>query len=113
MNLDAKKKLGEVVRKTRGHRSLREFSRLLSVSPTTVQGWENGDYVPEIDSLVTIATMAGYTVEELIAYVNSREVARPQEIDRIINQIRSLPVSQVATIVKVGTDRLASLAIEG
>ncbi|MDG2990556.1 helix-turn-helix domain-containing protein [Candidatus Synechococcus calcipolaris G9] len=111
MNLEAKQRLGILVRKTRSDRSLREFARLVGVAPTTIQGWENGDYIPEIDNLAKIAALAGLTLEELIAYVENREVIEPKAVDRIVHQIRKLPISEVAIIVKVGADRLASVAL--
>lgn len=108
MNTEAKLRLAEVVRTARGSKSLREFGRLLGVAATTVQGWENGDYTPETYSLIKIAAMAGYSLEELLAHLDGKPVEQPNEVDRILKSISHLPLKQVALIGHAVTDRLAS-----
>lgn len=112
MNLDARERLAEVVKCARGNMSYRAFGKLLGVSGTTVQGWENMSYVPEVDNLAQIAARSGYTLEGLMNYLEGKPVPQPTDLDQILRQIQFMPLQQVARIGHAVTDRLAAAAQE-
>lgn len=108
MDVEAKQRLIEVVKKARGGRSLRGFARAVGVSVTTVQAWESGQFVPERDNLTRIAASAGMSLDELLDRLDGKPVKEP--IDQILEQVRYMPLSQVAEISKAIAERFASAA---
>lgn len=110
MNTEARKKLIEIVKKTRGTLSQRAFAKLLGVSTTAVQSWERGDSVPDTDNLGKIAARAGYTLEQFLAYLESDAIPQSSEFNLIIKQIKYMPLSQVAQIAQAAAERFASVA---
>ena len=111
VDLEAKKKLIEVVKTARGSMSQRAFAKLLGVSATAVQLWEKGDNIPDIGNLVKIAAKAGYTMEELLNYLDAKPLLpETSDLNEIIKQIKSMPLSEVATIAQAAVARLAAAA---
>ncbi len=110
VDLEAKKKLIEVVKMARGSMSQRAFAKLLGVSATAVQLWEKGDNIPDIENLAKIAAKAGYTMEELLNYLDAKPLPETSDLNEIIKQIKSMPLSEVATIAQAAVARLAAAA---
>ena len=110
MNLEARKKLIEVVKMARGSMSQRAFGKLLGVSATAVQLWEKGDTVPDTENLAQIAARAGYTMEELLNYLDAKPLPEPSDVNQILKHIQCMPLSQVAMIGRAVVDRLAAAA---
>lgn len=108
MNLVAKEKLAAVVKQARGSRSYRAYGKLLGVSGTTVQGWENLEYVPERENLAKIAADAGYTLSELILYLDEKPLPSPSSRDRILQQMRRLSKTELVEVMEEGVKLLAS-----
>ncbi|MBW4567618.1 MAG: helix-turn-helix domain-containing protein [Tolypothrix carrinoi HA7290-LM1] len=110
MNTEARKKLIEIVKKTRGTMSQRAFAKLLGVSTTAVQSWERGDSVPDTENLAKIAARASYTLEQLLAYLDGKSLPENSEFSTILKQIKYMPLSQVAQIAQAAAERFASVA---
>lgn len=110
MNTEGREKLIEIVKKTRGSMSQRAFGRLMGVSATAVQAWERGDSVPETENLAKIAASAGYTLEELLSYLDGKPQQHPSDLNQILKQIKFMPLSQVAMIVQAAAERFATAA---
>ena len=110
MDLEAKKKLIEVVKMARGSMSQRGFGKLLGVSATAVQLWEKGETIPDTTNLAKIAAKAGYTMEEVLNYIGAKPLQEPSDLNDIIKQIKSMPLSEVATIAQAAVARLAAAA---
>lgn len=110
MNIESKEKLIEIIKQARGSMSKRAFGRLLGVSATAVQMWEKGVKVPDTENLAQIAAKAGYTLEDLLSYLDGRPIQEPSELSVILRQINNLPLSHVAQILQAAADRLAAVA---
>ncbi|MFH7025127.1 MAG: helix-turn-helix domain-containing protein [Heteroscytonema crispum UTEX LB 1556] len=110
MNTVGREKLVEIVKKTRGTMSQRAFGKLLGVSTTAVQSWERGDSVPDTENLAKIAARAGYTLEQLLGYLEGKALLETSDLSVILRQIKYMPLSQVAQIVQAAADRLAAVA---
>jgi transcriptional regulator with XRE-family HTH domain len=110
VDIEAKKKVIEVVKMARGSMSQRAFAKLLGVSATAVQLWEKGDNIPDIGNLAKIAAKAGYTMEEVLNYIGAKPLQEPSDLNDIIKQIKSMPLSEVATIAQAAVARLAAAA---
>jgi transcriptional regulator with XRE-family HTH domain len=99
------KKLAVAVQEARGDCSQREFSKLLGVSQSTVQQWENGKNVPSLDNLEKIARMKGMLVEDFVAYLYDR--TRGITSKDILDRVEVMPSQDFAQILHVIGDRLA------
>ncbi|MEG5067537.1 helix-turn-helix transcriptional regulator, partial [Microcoleus sp. B3-A4] len=103
-------KLSEIIKTARGTMSQRAFGKLLGVSATAVQLWERGDTVPDTENLAKLAARAGYSLEELLRFLDGKPLSDPLDIQDIVNKIRFLPLSQVALIGKAVAERFAASA---
>ncbi|WP_202798588.1 helix-turn-helix domain-containing protein [Microcoleus vaginatus] len=90
--------------------SQRAFGKLLGVSATAVQLWERGDTVADTENLAKLAARAGYSLEELLRFVDRKPVSDPLDIQDIVNKIRFLPLSQVALIGKAVAETFVASA---
>jgi len=71
--------------------SQRGFGKLLGVSATAVQLWEKGETVPATENLAQ---------EELLNYLDAKPLPEPSDVHQILKHIKSMPLSQVAIIVR-------------
>ncbi len=109
MDLEARKKLADVVKTARGDSmSQRTFAKQLGVSYTTVQLWEKGESIPDISNLANIADRAGYTIEELLNYIGIKPQPNSSDVNQVIKQIKVMPLSEVVIVGRVVMDRLAT-----
>nr|WP_277881681.1 helix-turn-helix transcriptional regulator [Phormidium sp. FACHB-592] len=95
--------------KARGNMSRRKFARLLGVSQSTVQSWENGTNLPSLDNLEKLAQFQGMLVEDFVAYLYGRGPDRStlETNDRdLLEQVGILPSLDVAQLLRVVADRL-------
>jgi transcriptional regulator with XRE-family HTH domain len=113
VNIESREKLIEIIKLARGSMSKRAFGRLLGVSATAVQMWEKGVKVPDTENLAQIANKAGYTLEELLSYLDGKPIQEPTELSIILRQIKHLPLTHVAQILQAAADRLTTLAEAG
>ncbi|MDB9339214.1 MULTISPECIES: helix-turn-helix domain-containing protein [Cyanophyceae] len=110
MDLEARKKLVEVVKMARGSMSQRGFGKLLGVSATAVQLWEKGDSIPDTENLANIAAKAGYTMEELLHYIGVKPMSQSTDANQMVKQIKSMPLNEVAIVGRAAMERLAAAA---
>lgn len=47
--------------------SVHRFAAEVGVSPTAVNSWERGAFMPQTESLIKIARLLGFSIESLIA----------------------------------------------
>jgi len=110
VDLEARKKLIEIVKMARGSMSQRGFGKLLGVSATAVQLWEKGESIPDTQNLANIAARAGYTMEELLNYLGVKPVTESSDVNQIVKLIKVMPLSQVAIIARATAERFAAVA---
>lgn len=111
MNQESKERLSELVKRLRGSFSQKVFAKRLGVTTGAIQAWENAEVTPGSSNLSRIAKEAGYTLEELMTYLEG-EAPAPEinEIEQLINRIATMPPKQLAQIGKVVSDRLVAIA---
>lgn len=110
---EGREQLVEIIKTSRGSMSQRSFAKLLGVSTTAVQLWEKGDSVPDIENLAKIAARSGCKVDELVSRLIDKLVPYetvPEPLAQILKQIKIMPLSEVAIIVRAAADRLATAA---
>lgn len=108
MNDESRKKLVEIIKQARGSMSQRAFGKVLGVSATAVNMWEKGLKVPDTENLAQIAAHAGYSIEQLLSYIEGKPIQQASDLSLILRQINHMPLSQVAQIVQAGASRLAA-----
>ncbi len=110
MNLESRQKLAEIVRKARGEMSQRAFGRRLGVSGTAVRLWEEMQTFPDTENLSQIAHVAGYTLDELMVFLEDNPVQKidPIELSSFLKQLRSLPREQLVKVTKACVEMLAT-----
>ncbi|MEA5594870.1 helix-turn-helix transcriptional regulator [Rivularia sp. UHCC 0363] len=110
MKLEGRKKLSEIARAARGSMSQRAFAKFLGVSFSTVQAWERGDSIPDIQNLAKIAQRAEYSIEELFGDLGIKPASQPSDLAVILRQLNKMPLTDVATIVQAGVARISAAA---
>ncbi|AFY55175.1 putative transcriptional regulator [Rivularia sp. PCC 7116] len=110
MKPEGRKKLSEIARAARGSMSQRVFAKFLGVSFSTVQAWERGDSIPDIQNLAKIAERAEYSIEELFSDLGMKPASKPSDLAVILRQINKMPLTDVAQIVQAGAARISAAA---
>jgi len=109
MNIQAKEKLSTLVKELRGNQSYRAYGKVLGVSGTTVQGWENMTSEPETSNLEHIAKLSGYTFQELLDFLNDRNVKSEIPVERMIRQVRQMSSKELYMLDRAVSDRFYAI----
>ena len=80
------------------------------MTDTAVRLWERGQTFPETEQLSKLAARTGYSLEELISYLEGKPVSSSKDLSDIVEQIRYMPLSEVAEIGKAVAERFAQVA---
>jgi transcriptional regulator with XRE-family HTH domain len=110
MNIKAKQKLSTLIKDLRAAQSYRGYGKVLGVSGTTIQGWENMTSEPETSNLEHIANLAGYSLQELLDYLNERNVRQDIPVERIIRQVKQMPARELTVLNRAVGDRFMAIA---
>lgn len=104
-------KLSQIVRLNANRLgSLRAYSRHLGVTLGSVQGWVDGRSKPSTDNLLKIATDAGYTLEELIQYLDGEmQVPSTEAKEQALKYLRLLRREELVQVLNEGTKILAGV----
>jgi transcriptional regulator with XRE-family HTH domain len=103
-------RVSKLVKLARGEMSQRAFGLELGVSSTAVQHWENGVSTPETKHLSSIASKAGYTLQQVQDYLESGELPDSDIVTQMTRQIKKLSLKQIALIDRAVSDRLVAIA---
>jgi len=104
--VESKERLKEVLKIAQGTMSRRAFSKMLGVSPTAVILWERGETVPDLENLIKIAKLSGYSLEELIYYLAGKTSSEPSFLEKILREIHQMPIEEVVKVTSAGMNRL-------
>lgn len=109
MNLAAREKLAHLVKersaKAGGQRA---YARKLGVNTLTVAGWLRCASIPSLENFILIAEDAGFSVEELVAYLGLTQSPSQIDSDQVLKQMRMLGRDDLARIVEAGVRMLAT-----
>jgi transcriptional regulator with XRE-family HTH domain len=103
-------KVSSIVKLARGDKSQRAFGIELGVSSTAVQHWENGVSIPETKHLSGIAAKAGYTLQQVMDYLEGADLPDADIVTQMTRQIKKLSLKQIALIDRAVSDRLVAIA---
>ncbi len=104
-------RLAALLIELRGNRSLREFAHQLGVSHNDVSRWESGKGEPRLRVLGNIAALRGWTLDELKTYLEGELPKRELSVQKIMADLRSLPLEAVAQIAAAAVETLANRSI--
>ena len=103
-------KLAALLKQLRGDCSFREFAGALGTTHTNVRQWESGKGEPRLRVLGRIAALRGWTLDELMVYLEGDTIPKEPRIPQLLAEVRSLPFSEAAQVAKVA---LETMAIKG
>jgi len=107
MDKEEKERFAEAVKALRGSQSREEFAKALGVTRPTVIAWEAAKYTPKRESLETVATMRGESLDEFLSFIQGAK--RKEPIEKIITQISAMPSDHLARILKAIAERMEKL----
>jgi transcriptional regulator with XRE-family HTH domain len=110
MKIEARQKLSGLIKDLRGNNSYRAYAKLLGVSGTTIMGWENMTSEPETGNLEHIAHLAGYSLQELLDYLNDRHDKSGIPVERIIRQVKQMEAKDLTVLNRAVADRFYAIA---
>lgn len=104
-------RLAALLIELRGNSSLREFAHQIGASHNDVRRWESGKGEPRLRVLGKIATLKGWTLDELKIYLEGEIPTHEPSVQKIMADVRSLPLEAVAQIAAVAVETLAARSI--
>lgn len=104
MNLDSRLKLADIVRAGCEKHGQRGYARKLGVSQATVAGWLESRSVPSTDNLRLIADEAGYSLEELLEFLDGMPSPKSEVSmsEQILKLMRSVSKDELAKVLESG-----------
>lgn len=103
MDANFKKRFASKVKEIRGRHTQAEFAVMVGVSQPAVTGWEKGTNLPSLDSLDSLAELAGVSPEIFLAALYGRASLSGTEIT-----IASMGTKQIAYLLSKISDRLVA-----
>lgn len=109
--IEFNQKLADLVRDLRGSISLRDFAEMIGATHTDIRRWESGKGEPRLRVLRKIASLRGWTLDELIVYLEGEETLVGPRIPQLLAEVRSLPSEAVAQVAAVAVEILATRSL--
>ena len=106
--IEFNQKLATLVRELRGSLSLRDFAEKIGASHTDVRRWESGKGEPRLRVLGKIAAFRGWTLDELMVYLEGEPLPKEQRIPQLLAEVRSLPFEDAVQVAKVALETIAA-----
>lgn len=105
------KNLATLLKELRSERSLREFAEMIGATHVSLRLWESGKGEPRMRVLRSIASLKGWTLDELMVYLEGSALPKPPRIPQLLAEVRSLPLEAVAKVAAVAVETLAAKSI--
>ncbi len=107
MDVEARQRLSEAVKKARGSRSQRKFAKDIGVSFAAVRSWEECESFPSQENLELIASIAGRSLEELLLYLKGEPYPEPRfkSAEDLLPIVSELSDSEAARLVQIIVSR--------
>lgn len=112
MNLEARQRLIDLIKKLRGAESYTAFGKRFEVSYMAVSKWETGQSIPDREHLSKIGKLAGYSLDELLAYLEgtARKKSDKIPLSRLITEASQLNIKETTALYRAVSDRLVAIA---
>lgn len=109
--IEFNQKLATLLKELRGNCSFRDFAEKIGATHTDVRRWESGKGEPRLRVLGKIAALRGWTLDELMVYLEGEALPKEPRIPQLLAEVRSLPLEAVAQIAAVAVETLATRSI--
>jgi transcriptional regulator with XRE-family HTH domain len=106
--IDFNQKLATLLKELRGSRSYRDFAEMIGSTHTDVRRWESGKGEPRLRVLGKIAALRGWTLDELMVYLEGEALPKGPRIPQLLAEVRSLPFEDAVQVAKVALETIAS-----
>ncbi len=101
-------RLAVLLKELRGNCSFREFAATIGTTHTNVRQWESGKGEPRLRVLGKIAAQRGWTLDELMVYLEGEALPKEPRIPQLLAEVRSLPFEDAVQVAKVALETIAS-----
>lgn len=101
-------RLALLLKELRGNCSFREFAAIIGTTHTNVRQWESGKGEPRLRVLGKIAALRGWTLDELMIYLEGEPLSVEPGIPRLLAEVRALPFEDAVQVAKVALETIAS-----
>jgi len=101
------KNLATLLKKLRGERSLREFADMIGATHVSLRLWESGKGEPRMRVLSKIASLKGWTLDELMVYLEGEPLPKEPRIPQLLAEVRSLPFEEAVQVAQVALETIA------
>ena len=103
-----KARLSQLITELKGTGSLRELARRLDLAVGTVENWEKGRSLPDLDNLYRLAAFAGMRPDDLVRYLDGDSLPDPYSLEQIAERIRAMSREDIPLIAQAFMDRLVA-----
>ena len=107
------KNLAILLKELRGERSLREFADTIGATHVSLSSWESGKGEPRMRVLSKIAALKGWTLDELMVYLEGEPRPKEPRIPQLLAEVRSLPFEEAVQVAKVALETIATKGDSG
>ncbi len=107
------KNLATLLKELRGESSLREFAEIIGATLFSLRLWESGKGEPRMRVLSKIAALKGWTLDELMVYLEGEAPTKGPRIPQLLAEVRSLPFEDAVTVAKVALETIATKGDSG
>lgn len=101
-------RLAALLKELRGNCSFREFAAIIGTTHTNVRQWESGKGEPRLRVLGKIAALRGWTLDELMVYLEGSALPKEPRIPQLLAEVRSLPFEEAVQVAQVALETIAT-----
>lgn len=105
-----KQRLSDLLREMQGEISLRAFARKMRINYASLSAYMHGDSYPETQNLEKIARAKSWTLEELKAYLEDRQLEPTKPIEEVLREVRTMSAEDATKVAEVALHRIAEAA---
>jgi len=94
------KEIAIQIKKYREHNKLskKALADIVGAAPSTVSGWENGEYIPSADTLLSLCNLFEITLDEIYGIKQASAQTGEGKYAKIISELDGLSEEQVARV---------------
>lgn len=109
MNLDARKRLSEIIQAARGEESQRAFAKRIGLSYAAVRSWEKCENFPDLENLQALSIGIGIPVEKLVLLTLGKSVKleAPAVAEDVFGIATLLPKREIARLIELLAKKLS------
>jgi hypothetical protein len=101
MDIRERERFSALLKEMRGDISIRSFCASRDIHYAAWRQWEACESVPGYENLVKVASLKGWSMDQLLAYLRTGdETESPLDVEAFVAYIKELPDSKRLELVK-------------